>query len=68
MKKKQAASGSNASATYLVTQQFVTLGETVGNNVIVTKGLEAGQEVVTSGQLKIQSGQEVKINNAVSLS
>ena len=38
----------------------VTLGTTAGNNVVVTKGLEAGDRVVVDGILKVQPGAIVK--------
>lgn len=47
--------------------QYVTTGDNVGNEVIITKGLQAGDEVVTSGQLKLTDGAQVIINNSVDL-
>ena len=38
----------------------VTLGTTAGNNVVVSKGLEAGDRVVVDGILKVQPGAIVK--------
>ncbi len=46
-------------------QVFVTTGETRGDQVAILKGLQEGQEVVSSGQLKLQSGAPVAIDNAV---
>lgn len=48
-----------------VRQQFVTLGGTEGDLVEVSKGLEKGQEIVTSGTFKLQGGMPVIINNTV---
>lgn len=48
-----------------VQQQFVTLGEKRGDLVVVLKGLELGQQVVTSGQIKLNNGVPVQVNNAV---
>jgi len=48
-------------------QLFVTLGETRGDQVAVTKGLKPGETVVTAGQLKLHSGSIVNINNAIKL-
>ena len=48
-----------------VKQRFVTLGETRGEQVQVLKGLKAGEEIVTSGQLKLRNDSEIIINNAV---
>lgn len=52
---------------YVVKQQFVTLGEQTGNKVVVTSGITADQQVVSSGQLKLENGARVVINNSVTL-
>ncbi len=53
-------------APALVAQQvFVTTGPTRGDQVVVLGGLEAGMEVVTSGQVKLKNGTPLLINNAV---
>jgi membrane fusion protein (multidrug efflux system) len=49
----------------VVQQVFVTTGETRGDQVAILKGLQEGQEVVSSGQLKLQNGAPVAINNTV---
>jgi len=46
-------------------QQFVTLGETRGDLVAIVKGVNAGDEVVTAGQLKLHNGSPVIVNNSV---
>jgi membrane fusion protein (multidrug efflux system) len=43
-----------------VAQRPVTLGETAANNVVVSKGLAAGDQVVVDGILKVQPGAIVK--------
>lgn len=48
-----------------VTQQFVTTGETRGDQIQVLKGLKEGDEVVTSGQLKLQNDSRVIISNKI---
>jgi len=50
-----------------VNQVFVSTGDQQGNNTIITKGIKAGQEVVSSGELKLQNGTRVIINNDVPL-
>ena len=61
-----AAAGSAASADSLVVQQvFVTTGETRGDQVAILKGLDEGQQVVTSGQLKLKNGTWVVVDNSV---
>jgi membrane fusion protein (multidrug efflux system) len=54
-----------ASAPAKVKQVFVTTGATRGDQVAVIKGLEPGQQVVTSGQIKLKNGTEVVIDNRV---
>ena len=48
-----------------VRQQFVTLGGERGDQVAVVSGLQAGEEVVTSGVFKLRNGAAVHINNDV---
>ncbi len=57
--------GADAAAPKTVKQVFVTTGQTRGDQVAVLTGLEAGQEVVTSGQLKLRSGASVVVDNTV---
>jgi len=45
-------------------QAFVTTGATRGDQVAIVGGLEAGTEVVTSGQLKLKNGTPLVINNS----
>ena len=47
-----------------VRQVFVTTGPTRGDQVAVTEGLKEGQDVVTSGQLKLHPGASVVIDNS----
>ena len=48
-------------------QRVVQLGETRGDQVAVLKGVQPGDEVVTSGQLKLRNGAAIAINNTVAL-
>jgi len=48
-----------------VRQQFVKLGAVRGDQVAVTAGVKAGDEVVTSGVFKLRNGAAVKANNTV---
>ncbi|HLX79148.1 MAG TPA: efflux RND transporter periplasmic adaptor subunit [Burkholderiales bacterium] len=52
-------------AQQVVQQVFVTTGETRGDQVAILKGIEEGQQVVSSGQLKLKNGTPVVVNNAV---
>lgn len=55
-----------ASGNMLVAKQvFVTVGPSRGNQIAILKGIKAGDEIVTSGQLKLQNGSAVEINNKV---
>jgi membrane fusion protein (multidrug efflux system) len=49
----------------IANQTFVTLGNTRGDQVAVLKGVSAGDAVVTAGQLKLENGTVVTINNSV---
>ena len=48
-----------------VVQHFVTLGQTKGDLVAVLKGLNDGDEVVSSGVFKMRNKGAVKVNNDV---
>ena len=48
-----------------VRQQFVTLGATRGDQIAVVTGINAGDEVVTSGVFKLRNGAAVLVNNKV---
>ncbi|HVV68817.1 MAG TPA: efflux RND transporter periplasmic adaptor subunit [Gammaproteobacteria bacterium] len=48
-----------------VQQQFITVGETRGDQVAVLNGLQPGDWIVTSGQLKLRNGSRVAINNQI---
>jgi len=62
--KKDAANA--VPADQLVAQQtFVTTAGTRGDQVAIVKGLNEGDEVVTSGQVKLKSGAPITIDNSV---
>ncbi|MBZ6077767.1 efflux RND transporter periplasmic adaptor subunit [Microvirga puerhi] len=48
-------------------QVFVKTGRRRGGAVEILSGVEAGQQVVASGQNKLQAGSAVKINNTIDL-
>jgi membrane fusion protein (multidrug efflux system) len=50
-----------------VYRQYVKVGERRGNEVAILDGLKTGDIIVTSGQLKLQNGTRVVINNNVEL-
>jgi membrane fusion protein (multidrug efflux system) len=56
----------NASSQQLTAQQsFVTLGPARGDQVSVVRGIKEGDQVVTSGQLKLVNGTVLVIDNSV---
>jgi membrane fusion protein, multidrug efflux system len=48
-----------------VQQRFVKLGPARGDQVAIVSGVEAGDEVVTSGVFKLRNGAAVQVNNKV---
>lgn len=50
-----------------VNRVFVTTGEQRGNYTVIKKGIKAGDLVVSTGDLKLQNGTPVTINNSVPL-
>jgi membrane fusion protein (multidrug efflux system) len=64
--KGASAPAAAASAAGLVVQQaFVVTGETRGDQVAILKGLKEGQQIVTSGQVKLKNGTSIVIDNSV---
>lgn len=57
--------GQDGQTYHGVRQQFVKLGGSRGDQVAVASGLNAGEEVVTSGAFKLRNGSAVKVNNDV---
>ena len=48
-----------------VERKFIRTGATRGDQVQILKGIEEGDRVVTSGQLKLRNGSKVEIDNSV---
>lgn len=46
-------------------QEFVTLGESRGDSIVITQGVKEGDTIVSSGQIKLHNGSVVTINNSV---
>lgn len=46
-------------------QQFITLGPSRGDQVSVLKGIQEGDEVITSGAFKLRPNMPVKVNNTI---
>jgi membrane fusion protein (multidrug efflux system) len=51
----------------VVKRTFVSTGDQQGNYIVIKKGIKSGQQVVNSGELKLQDGTPVAINNSVQL-
>lgn len=47
---------------------YVNVGQTRGDLVEVVAGLAAGQQVVTSGQMKLRDGAPINVDNSVAVS
>jgi membrane fusion protein (multidrug efflux system) len=60
--------GADGKQELIAQQKFVQIGDTRGDQVAVTKGISAGDEVVTAGQLKLRNGVSVIVNNDVQVS
>ena len=58
---------SDKDETLTVERRQVTVGAKRGDQVAVLKGLKAGEQVVTSGQIKLKDGSVVQVNNTVDL-
>ncbi len=63
--KKTERLGKDGQPVIEAQQVFVTTGSTRGDQVAITKGIEAGATIVTSGQLKLKNGTPLIINNKV---
>jgi membrane fusion protein (multidrug efflux system) len=50
-----------------VYRQYVKVGERRGDHAAILEGLKAGERIVTSGQLKLQNGSRIEIDNSVEL-
>jgi len=59
-KKKDEKTGKESQ---VLRQQFVRIGEARGDFVSITKGLEDGQQIVSTGVFKLRNGMVVVINN-----
>jgi membrane fusion protein (multidrug efflux system) len=71
--KKEGESAGQQSApgpgeeVYVVERRFVRPGQVRGDLVAINSGLKTGEEVVTTGQLKLNTGSRVRIDNSQEL-
>lgn len=63
--KGQVKKDDKGQAKLVARQAFVVTGPTRGDQVAVFEGIKEGDTVVTAGQLKIQNGTSLTINNSV---
>jgi membrane fusion protein (multidrug efflux system) len=64
---EESKKNSNGQEIFQVKRVYVTTGDQEGNNTIIKSGVTAEQLVVSSGELKLQNGDHVVINNSVPL-
>ena len=57
--------GAGVKSQLVARQTFVTVGPTRGDQVGLLKGVEAGDMIVTAGQIKLHNGSVVLIDNSV---
>jgi membrane fusion protein (multidrug efflux system) len=62
---KEKGKDDNGKPILIVNQAFVTTGDTRGDQIQILKGVKAGDEVVSSGQLKLQNESHIVVNNAI---
>ena len=62
---KQEGKGKDGKPGLVAEQKFVTTGATRGDQIAVLNGLQPGDTVVTTGQLKLHNGTPVLINNNI---
>lgn len=66
-KDKEGKKNKDGSDQLVVNRVFVSTGEQRGNFTVIKKGIKAGQLVVSAGEIKLQNGTPVVINNSVTL-
>ena len=62
-----AESKAEADTILTVERRYVQTGLSLGGNIEIISGLKAGEQIVTAGQLKLQNGSRVVINNTIKL-
>ncbi|MGL6030361.1 MAG: efflux RND transporter periplasmic adaptor subunit [Legionella sp.] len=66
-KDKDGRKNQDGTDVLTVNRVFVTTGEQQGNYTVIKNGINAGQLVVSAGDIKLQNGTAVTINNSVEL-
>ena len=57
--------GTKETPKLVAKQTFVTTGDTRGDQIAILGGIKAGDIIVTAGQLKLQNGTPLIINNSI---
>ncbi len=65
--EKQAEPDKQGLDVFTVKRVFVTTGDRQGNVTVIKQGIEPGQLVVATGELKLEDGTRVTINNDIQL-
>lgn len=66
-KNKDGKKNDDGSDLLTVNRVFVTTGDQQGNYTVIKKGIKPGQLIVSTGDLKLQNGTPITINNSVPL-
>jgi membrane fusion protein (multidrug efflux system) len=66
-KNKEDEKDADGKEILVVKRVFVTTGDQQGNYIVINSGVKPGQVVVSSGELKLEDGTRVVINNDVQL-
>jgi membrane fusion protein (multidrug efflux system) len=61
----QHKTGPDGKDSLLAQQAVVTTGDTRGDQIAILMGLKDGDEVVSSGQTKLQNGSTISVNNTI---
>jgi len=62
-----ASTDETAEPALVAERRFVRTGQVRGDRVAITEGLKPGEQVVTSGQIKLSNGAAVRIDNSQEL-
>lgn len=62
-----AAAAAEAEGSLMVERRFVRVGPVQGDRVAIVEGVKEGEDVVTSGQLKLHPDSPVKVDNSQAL-
>ena len=64
-KLEQAGLDSQGKPKLIAKQSLVITGETRGDQIAILKGINAGDTIVTTGQIKLHNGSPVLVDNSI---